>query len=205
MNKKLIFAMGLTAMMVACSSEDVLTDVQNSQESDLFAGIEKVDAQFNMGAESRLATEWGLEVGDRVGFAWLKDYDGVLTQTGAAYQNHPLNAVSESTLRPETSIYVGEYFTYYPYDESVVSIDNINFAIPAKQDLLMTWNAMAKNAIFISPKWTSVSYSIYDDGEPGISKSFKIYPAQFSNGARLNLDYKNNKVDLKDETNNDEI
>ena len=205
MNKKLIFAMGLTAMMVACSSEDVLTDVQNSQESDLFAGIEKVDAQFNMGAESRLATEWGLEVGDRVGFAWLKDNDGVLTQTGAAYQNHPLNAVSESTLRPETSIYVGEYFTYYPYDESVVSIDNINFAIPAKQDLLMTWNAMAKNAIFISPKWTSVSYSIYDDGEPGISKSFKIYPAQFSNGARLNLDYKNNKVDLKDETNNDEI
>ena len=117
--------MGLTTMMAACSNEDVLTDVQNSQELDMFAGIEKVDANFNWGIDSRLATKFGLEIDDMVGFAWLKDLDGILTQTGAAYQNHPLYAVSEGTLKPKTSIYEGEYFSYAPYDKSVVSIKDI--------------------------------------------------------------------------------
>lgn len=193
--------MGLTAMMAACSSEDVLTDVQNSQELGMFEGIEKVDANFNWGSDSRLATKFGLEIDDMVGLAWLKDLDGVLTQTGAAYQNHPLYAVSEGTLKPKTSIFEGEYFSYAPYDKSVVSIKDINFSIPEVQDMLSSWNALAKNAIYISPKWTTVSNNILDDGQPGIDKTFQIYPRKFSNAVRLNFDYENNEIDLYDEVN----
>ena len=202
MNKKIMYAVGLSALMAACSSEDVLTEVQGSQESDLFAGIEKVDAQFNMGAESRLATKWDIEIGDRVGFAWLTDLDEKLELTGDAYQNHPLNAVSETVLRPATSIYEGEYYVYAPYDYSVKSIDKVNFSIPETQDLLSEWNGLAKDAIFISPKWTTVSNSVYDEGEPGINKNYTIYPAKFSNGVGLDFSYKNNEVNLKDETDN---
>ena len=197
--------MGLAAMMAACSSEDVLTDVQNSQDSDLFAGIDKVEAGFEMGAESRLATKWDLEIGDRVGLAWLYDGEGKIQLTGEAYQNHPLYAEGGSTLKPKTSIYVGEYFSYAPYDESVVSIDKINFRIPVA-DMLSSWNGLAKNAIYISPKWTTVSKTGYAvDGEAGIDKTFAIYPRKFSNGVALNFDYENNKVDLRDETDNDKL
>lgn len=205
MNKKLIYAIGLSTIMAACSSEGVLTDVQNPQELDMFAGIEKVDAELNLGLESRLNTQWGIEIGDRVGFAWLKDLNEKLELSGVAYQNHPLNAVSTSTLKPATSIYEGEYYVYTPYDYSVVSIENINFAIPEDQDMQESYNGLAKNAIFISPKWTTVSNNIYDEGEPGINKTFKIYPRQFSSIVGLDFAYTNNKVDLKDETDNDAV
>lgn len=207
MNKKLIFAMGLTTMMAACSNEDVLTDVQNSQELDMFAGIEKVDANFNWGIDSRLNTQFGLEIGDEIGLAWLTDSvnGGVLDLTGTAYQNHPLFAETTNSLKPKTSIYVGEYFSYAPYDNTVVNIKNINFSIPEVQDMLATWNSLAKTSIYISPKWTSVSDADTDDGVPGRDKTFQIYPRKFSNSARLNFTYENNEVDLKDETDNDKV
>lgn len=200
MNKKLILGMGLTAMMAACSSEDVLTEVQNEQELEMFAGIEKVNANFNMGTESRLATQFGLEKDDLVGMAWLQDDAKKINLTGEAYQNHPLYATASGKLKPKTSIYVGEYFTYAPYDKTVVSIDKINFEIP-EADLLSTWNGLAKDAIYISPKWTTVTTTGYGvEGEAGIDKEFTIYPRKFSNGVALELDYENHVIDLKDET-----
>lgn len=203
MNKKLFFAVSLAATMAACSSEDVFTEAQSSQNADMFAGIEKVNANFGMGVESRLATEFGIEENDRIGLAWLHDTDGKIELTGAAYQNHPLYATDENTLQPKTSIYVGEYFSYAPYDESVVSIENINFAIPADADMLSSWNGLAKDAIYISPKWTTVSKSgLNVEGEAGIDKKFTIYPRKFSNGVALEFGYENHVINLKDETDN---
>lgn len=199
MNKKLIFAVGLTALMAACSSEDVLTDVQNSQDLSMFEGIEKVNAEFNWGVESRLANRFGLEKDDVIGFAWLTDGER-LEQDGAAYQNHPLYAVSENGLQPKTSIYVGKYFSYAPYDESVVAIENINFSIPQSQDMLSSWNGLAKNAIYISPIWTNVERNTIDHvNEAGRNKKFTISPRKFSNAVRLNLAYIGNEIDLYDE------
>lgn len=203
MKRKLVYAMGLTAMMAACSSEDVLTDVQNSQELDLFAGIEKVEANFGMGIESRLANKWNLEIGDLVGLAWMNDgTDGVLETTGVAYQNHPLYEESgDGYLKPKTSIYVGEYFAYAPYDKSVVGIEEINFSLAEEADMLSTWNGLANKAIYISPRWTTVTKDgLSVDGKAGIDNNFTIYPRKFSNGVLLDFTYKNHSIDLRDET-----
>lgn len=196
MNKKvLLTAFALPFLVAACSSEeDVL---EGNKANDQFAGIEKVDATFTTGADTRMSSAWGLQEGDKVGFAWLTDGGGspVITIDGKAWQNHPLYAEGGSALKPKTSIYVGEYYSYLPYDESVVSVAPINFSVAEQPmvDALATtgaWNKTAAQSIWISPKWTSVSAS-----EAGVDKVFQIYPRKFSNGVALELAYENNALE----------
>lgn len=197
MNKKvLLTAFALPLLVAACSSEeDVL---EGNKANDQFAGIEKVDATFTTGADTRLATQWGLEEGDKVGFAWLtndiNDPSAPVALNGKAWQNHPLYAEGGSALKPKTSIYVGEYYSYLPYDESVVNVAPINFSVAEQPmvDALATtgaWDKIAAKSIWISPKWTSVSSS-----EAGVDKVFQIYPRKFSNGVALELAYENNAL-----------
>lgn len=196
MNKKvLLTAFALPFLVAACSSEeDVL---EGNKANDQFAGIEKVDATFTTGADTRMSSAWGLQEGDKVGFAWLTDGGAspVITIDGKAWQNHPLYAEGGSALKPKTSIYVGEYYSYLPYDENVVSVAPINFSVAEQPmvDALATtgaWNKTAAKSIWISPKWTSVSAS-----EAGVDKVFQIYPRKFSNGVALELAYENNALE----------
>ena len=208
MKKYLLSALALP-LLFACSSEDYLD--QKATDNDQFAGIEKVDATFSM-ADSpsmRMANIWQLEEGDQYGFAWLTDaYEGngdpKVGITGNAFQNHPLTQTGDK-FKPQTSIYVGKYFLYRPYDKSVVSPAEINFSL-AEQNLAndasakhngAPYQALAARAIIIGDKWTDVKPdgTVIDEeiwNKPGIDNQFKIYAALFSNRTALDLTYKNN-------------
>lgn len=207
MKKYLLSALALP-LLFACSSEDYLD--QKATDNDQFAGIEKVDATFSM-AESpsmRFATDWTPEEEDLWGFAWMGDGTVIANNpaSGKAYQNHNL-IQTEGIFKPQTSIYVGKYYIYRPYDETTVSPQAINFNSLEEQTLAegyasttKAWKDLAKTAINIGDKWTDVlaggrTYGSdptkYD--EPGITKKYKIFAAMFSNQTGLDLTYvKNN-------------
>ena len=186
--------MALPLAFAACSSEDVLVETNELQGQ---YNVEKVNAVFGTdAAESRLATGWmeNLEAGkDMLGLAWLGDGENVEIN-GKAFQNHPLYTQANGNLKPETSIYVGEYFSYYPYDTKTVSVANVNFSV-ANQPLTTVYNDIAKNSIWISPKWTTVTSTGVDaDGEAGIEKPTAIYPRLLTNRVRLSLEFENNNI-----------
>ena len=203
--------LALPLVVAACTSEEeFLSDKTNDQ----YANIPTVEATFNWGAETRMSTKWDLEEGDKVGLAWLEvpesaDYGGAkLPITGNAYQNHPLYATASGMLQPQTSIYVGKYFSYYPYDDKTVNIDKIKFSV-AEQPLLDRYadseasDKYAKTSIWISPRWTDVTLTGDHETEynqAGINKTFNMYPRQFTNKVALNFTYQNNQpTDVKEQ------
>lgn len=216
MKRSVLTMLALPLVVAACTSEEeILTEKANSQ----YANIPTVETNFNWGADTRLANKWGLEKGDVVGLAWMgipektgvgvepgtaeDQYGGTsLAITGKAYQNHPLYSTADGAdamLQPKTSIYVGKYFSYLPYDKSTVNIDKIKFSV-ANQDLVDAnidkdaWNKTAAKSIWISPTWTDVTLAGDIDGnnKAGINETFDIYPRKFSNGVALYFDYENN-------------
>ena len=209
--KKYLYSALALPLLFACSSEDFEKEVVSN---DQFAGIEKVDATFSMEGETRFdgkdetgEAAWKAQVGDLWGFAWLGDGTKINPATdGIAYQNHNL-IQKNNYFEPQTSIYVGKYFIYRPYDETTVSPQAINFTSLEEQPLAegyesakQPWKDLAKTAINIGDKWTDVipggrTYgtdpTVYD--KPGIKQLYKLYAAMFSNQTGLDLTYvKNN-------------
>ena len=206
--KKILYSALALPLLFACSSEDFDKEVISNNQ---FAGIEKVDATFSMAeASTRMATDWALEEGDQYGFAWLGGGAGAnaIAINGNAYQNHPLTQTG-GIFKPATSIYVGSYFLYRPYDETVVDIEKINFNSLKEQTITDgmggdSWRALAKNAIIIGDKFTNVTKAGTPDAEDptfiwdkaGINQHYNIYAAIFSNQTGLEMTYKNNDVDF---------
>ena len=203
--KKYLFGALALPLLFACSSDDLLE--KKVVSNDQFAGIEKVDATFSMaeGSTTRMATDWALEEGDQYGFAWLGD-GTVIPGDGRAYQNHPL-IQKGNIFEPQTSIYVGDYFLYRPYDETVVDIENINFKSLETQTLSDgmggdSWKALAAGTIIIGDKWTNVTKGGWTDlagntwDKAGIKEHYNIYAAIFSNQTGLDLSYVKNNVDF---------
>ncbi|WP_288912096.1 hypothetical protein [uncultured Bacteroides sp.] len=202
MRKSILTMLALPLVVAACTSEEeILTEKNNNQ----YANIPTVETNFNWGVDTRLASKWGLEEGDVVGLAWMgvpnePAYGGAeLTINGNAYQNHPLYATAGGMLQPKTSIYVGKYFSYLPYDYSTVNIGKINFSVE-NQKLVdanidkNAWNKTAAQSIWISPRWTDVTLAGDIDGnnQAGVNETFDVYPRKFSNGVALYFDYENN-------------
>jgi len=214
MKKYLLSALALP-LLFACSSEDYLD--QKAADNDQFAGIEKVDATFSM-ADSpsmRMANNWSLEEGDVWGFAWMTDahtattpYVPVIAIDGKAYQNHNL-IQTDGIFKPQTSIYVGQYYLYRPYDETTVSPQAINFKSLEEQPLADgyasttdAWKAVAAKAINIGDKFTEVTPTGADlDGDgniwnnAGTKGHYKLNGAMFSNQTGLDLTYQKNNVE----------
>lgn len=212
--KKYLFSALALSLLFACSSDDLIE--KKVASNDQFPGIEKVDATFSVdeGAVTRMAKDWEIELGDQFGLAWLgtaaagQEVEGPkVVIDGNAYQNHPLNVVREGNrtwFQPQTSIYVGKYFLYLPYDKETVAIGPIQFNSLKNQTLVKGqggkgWSSLAKNAIVIADKWTHVSTTgenIDGDGKmwnkAGIDNPYKIYPAGFSNMTGLDMQYANN-------------
>lgn len=202
--KKFLYAALALPLLFSCSSDDLMEKkvISNNQ----FDNIEKVDATFSMtdGSITRMANDWALEEGDLYGFAWMGGGEATaLTIDGNAWQNHPLTQ-KDGIFTPATSIYVGNYYIYRPYDETTVNIGAINFKSLEEQTLQdgqggSNWSALAKNAIIIGDKWTNVTAAGYTKsgssltwGKPGIGQHYEIYAAFFSNQTGLDLTYKKN-------------
>ena len=208
--KKYLFGALALPLLFACSSEDFDEKVVGN---DKFAGIPTVDATFSMdeGAMTRMHTgAWEVEYGDMFGFAWLGGGEALpkLPIDGNAWQNHPLTVVNDATrgkiFKPETSIYVGNYFLYYPYDFDTKNIGKINFSVEEQRladGANETYGELAKTSILIGDKWTNVkaagttiSGKTWD--KAGINEPFKIYSAFFSNQTALDLTYQKNNLNF---------
>lgn len=217
--KKYLFSALALPLLFACSDDLIEKKVAGN---DPFPGIEKVNATFYMDEEpiTRMETQWGLENGDLYGFAWMTDKydnmegDALVPVTGNAFQNHNL-IQTNGRFEPQTSIYVGKYYIYRPYDETTVSPQAINFNSLKKQPMAEgfasttdAWKALAKSAIIIADKWTDIdpegrTYgtdpTIWD--KPGIGKPYKVFAAFFSNQTGLDLTYENNNPTFDDAQN----
>lgn len=200
MNKKILGVLSLPLLVAACSSEDLMTTPQGENGQ---YDVAKVDVELVVdNGQTRLATDWypTLEAGqDELGFAWLGD--GVVinpTVNGKAYQNHPLYTQEGGWLKPATSIYVGKYYSYYPYNEKVVNIGAIDFTLEEQPLIegIVGYKNSAKNSIWISPRWTDVTVGgdINGENKAGRYNKITIAPRQFTNKAALALNYKNYKI-----------
>ena len=202
--KKILYSALALPLLFACSSEDFDNQAINN---DPFAGIEKVDATFSMDEPTTRFDKgaWKAEEGDLWGFAWMGDGTviGNPTFDGKAYQNHNL-IQTNGIFKPQTSIYVGKYYLYRPYDKTVVSPEAIHFNSLVNQPLAegyasttQAWKDLAKTAINIGDKWTDVTVDGQEvEGEywnkAGIGHHYDIYGALFSNQTLLDLTYKKN-------------
>ena len=209
--KKYLYSALALPLLFACSSEDF--SEKSVISSDQFAGIEKVDATFSMDegttrfdGNNGADPIWKAQEGDLWGFAWLGDGTKINPATdGIAYQNHNL-IQTDGIFKPQTSIYIGKYYLYRPYDETTVSPQAINFKSLEEQTLAegyasstQAWKNLAKTAINIADKWNDVTVDGVADAtvdwnwnKAGIDQHYKLYPALFSNQTGLDLTYVNN-------------
>ena len=213
--KKYLFSALALPLLFACSDDFTEKQVVN----DPYPGVEKVNATFYMDEEpiTRMdnGTGWTLANGDLYGFAWMGDGEFVGAEPqGLAYQNHNL-IQTDGIFKPQTSIYVGNYYIYRPYDLETVSPQEINFNSLKEQPMGQgqastgqAWKDLAKTAIIIGDKWTNIlpdgrTYgtdpTIWD--QPGIGKPYKVFAAFFSNQTALDLTYENNNPTFDDAQN----
>lgn len=206
--KKYLYGALALPLLFACSSENFDEKVISN---DQFAGIEKVDAEFSMEGTTRFDgggidenVTWNPQEGDLWGFAWMAGVGGIAID-GKAYQNHNLIQTS-GIFTPQTSIYVGSYYIYRPYDYTTVTPQAINFESLVNQPLAegyestkQPWKSLAKTAINIGSKWTVVDGTGYQEtvggttwNKAGIKEHYKLYAAMFSNQTGLDLTYKKN-------------
>ena len=198
--KNLMAAFALSAMFAACSQDAELNEAIAKND---FSNIPMVEAEFtaNVGAESRMANQFGWETGDKVGLAWLGAgtdmlNDNLNNKGGVAYQNHPLFCVdaNNKAFKTETMLYVGQYFAYMPYTEGNMNIENIKFDI-AKQPLTVNSNDLAKKAIYLSTEIATLEKAV--DGkvsegsqEAGMGKNVNLKMALLSNPATIKFNFK---------------
>lgn len=209
--KKYLYSALALPLLFACSSENFDEKVISN---DQFAGIEKVDAEFAMEGTTRFDgggidenVTWNPQEGDLWGFAWMGDGTVIANNPadGKAYQNHNLIQTS-GIFTPQTSIYVGKYYIYRPYDKTTVSPQAINFKSLENQPLAegyesakQPWKDLAKTAINIGDKWTDVTAGGHTIGtdptiwdKAGIKEHYQLYAAMFSNQTGLDLTYRKN-------------
>lgn len=223
--KKYLFSALALPLLFACSTDDFEKPMASN---DPYPGIEKVNATFYMDEEpiTRMdnGTGWTLAPGDLYGFAWMGDGE-ILNDgdfDGNAYQNHNL-IQKDGRFEPQTSIYVGKYYIYRPYDYTTVSPQAINFNSLIEQPMAEgyesskdAWKKLAEKAIIIADKWTDINpegrtypnpddVNVFEDGgdwdKPGIAKPYKVFAAFFSNQTGLDLKYTNNNPTFANEKN----
>lgn len=212
--KKYLFSALALPLLFACSTDDFEKPMASN---DPYPGIEKVNATFYMDEEpiTRMdnGTGWTLAEKDLYGFAWMGDGEVIEPGEGLAYQNHNLIQTS-GIFKPQTSIYVGDYYIYRPYDLTTVSPQAINFNSLKEQPMAKgyesstdAWKKLAETAIVIGDKWTNITPdgrtygtdpTVWD--KPGIAQPYKIFAAVFSNQTGLDLTYvKNNPTFVNDQ------
>ena len=195
--KNLMTAFALSAIFAACTQDAELNETLAKND---FSNIPMVEAEFtaDFGVESRMATKFGFEVGDKVGLAWLGFGDVMLTDNlnnkgGVAYQNHPLfcTDAAKKGFKTETMLYAGEYFAYLPYTQGNMTIENIPFSI-AEQPLTTNANDLAKQAIYLSTENVTLQTP---DADGKVTEGNQ--KAGMGNNVKLGLELLNNPATIK--------
>lgn len=199
--KNLMTAFALSAMFAACSQDAELNEVIAKND---FSNVPVVEAEFtaNIGAESRMTNQFGWELGDKVGLAWLGDGQYVKPENedfkGIAFQNHPLFCVDtdKKAFKTETMLFVGDYYAYMPYTEGNMTVEFIKFDI-AKQPLTANSDDLAEKAIYLSTKNVTLqkakSDGTVDKGnqEAGMGNNVKLNLALVNNPTKIDFTFKN--------------
>lgn len=208
--KNLMTAFALSTVFAACTQD---TELNETLAKNDFSNVPMVEANFtvNAGVDSRMATKFGWEVDDKVGLAWLGgdikpfgwETDGELVTSGPvlngkAYQNHPLYCTDATNAYFATKgmLYIGNYFAYLPYTEGNMTTEEITLTVTG-QTLSTNSDDLAKSAIFISPKLTSLEKPNSSgkvnaaNDKAGIGNNVPLNIARVSNAATINLSFVN--------------
>ena len=184
---KLMTAFALSAVFAACSQD---ADLNEAIVKNDFSDVPMVEANFtaNFGAESRMANQYGLELNDIVGFAWM----GKTNKNGAAWANYPLYCTDPTTgaFEGESMYYVGDYFAYMPYSEETVDVANIPFSVKG-QVLSSNQADYAKYAVKISTKKVTLSTEADAENKAGRGQNIALNLSDLSNDALINLVFDN--------------
>ena len=188
--KNLLTGVALSAMFAACTQDVELNEAIAKND---FSNVPMVEAEFtvNTGAESRMATKFGWEVDDVVGFVWNGGQ-----ADGKAYANNPLYCTDAANTKfdGQSMYYVGKYFAYIPYAETLKGVDYVPFSIK-EQKLSTSLADYAKHNIMISPKQTELVVLGEDETlatgqqEAGRKKNYPLYLSQLSNTAKIVLNF----------------
>lgn len=199
--RHILTAIALPALLAACT-QDELVEVTGQQD---YNNVPTVDVTFTAtksGVDTKMATEFGWEIGDKVGLGWLNE-----NTDGKVIFDNPLYCINTNggSFKAETMLRVGKYIAYMPY-AGLTNTDHIPFSI-AKQPLITGEDRgeLAKYAIFISPEITELA-DADDQGqvadgkqEAGLGKNVELKLSQVTNPVALNLNFSNteNLTDLK--------
>ena len=193
--KHILTAIALPAMLAACSQDEDLSGALSQKD---YSNIPTVDAAFTASVndgdvQTRMATKFGWELGDKIGLAWLGDGNEI-TIDGKAFQNHPLFCTDpvKTSFETKTMLYAGKYYAYMPYNEDVKNIKKVTFNT-TDQDLSANQDDYAKRMIYISPKLTELKAAAENPGdvEAGMGKNVKLSLSRLSNAVTVNLTFEN--------------
>lgn len=194
---KILSAVALPLMLAACNQDAELESLATQGD---YSNIPTVDVTFtaNKGADTRMATGFGWEIGDKIGLAWLGDGTVINSNTeGKAYQNTPFYCSdTKGSFKSENLMYEGDYFAYMPFREDVVTVKNIPFSVEG-QTLSTNSNDYAPKSIYITPSLIELE-EVADGEEPtsgnyaaGLGQNLPLNMRMLSNPVTLDLTFDN--------------
>lgn len=133
--KYLLTALALPALFAACSQEEIVSDAQKVQSTELLGKIAG-DVAFTFDTDSRLA--WGAtgnqtwETSDEFSLFWTGT--SVSADSDLAGKANALYKKDGSSFVSENILYEGKHIMVYPVNKTHLTEKSINVAIAAKQD-----------------------------------------------------------------------
>ena len=179
--KYLLTALALPALFAACSQEDIVTDANLPQSSELLGEVAG-DVAFTFGPESRLT--WGAtgaqtwEANDEFSLFWTGDANVTPTtkETEANTLKGAANALYKkdgSTFTSENILYKGKHLMVYPVNKTHLGSDDIVVSVGSEQDGSL---ALGKRSVYVNDSLLTI------DAEPKNAKDKKagiIYAAGY--------------------------
>lgn len=154
---KLLAAVGILAMLTACTKEEAYAPMQ---ESDAFVGAELVGTNISMNfgkpAESKLTgSAW--ELSDKLGLGWVVKtaYTTPQLETAAPDQsilfaNHMFATTNGYKFTTKGNIYKGWHFAYYPFQYMESLGTNLKVSLNPNQTTVFTTDRY-NTCLYLSP------------------------------------------------------
>lgn len=195
--KYVLTAMAIPAMFAACSQDEFLSEVNNSQ-NDLLGTPVKVDFVLNEDPQTRV--DWGFTGGaewnanDQFSLFW---HGATANGTGMSKlykgcSNAIYTKGDDGVFRTPSVTYVGSQIIVFPADKSHVKEQNIEVSIPAIQDGNIS---LGNRSVFVSDE-IMLAQPVDEDSRDddtyyaGYNEPFKAKVNPLSSNLALNLKFK---------------